>query len=62
MDEIKLKPFPFCGAAGQVRQVGKMWLVECANDAASCPVNPWTGAFINKYKAIVVWNRRTDNG
>ena len=64
MDEIKLKPCPcpFCGAPGQVRQAGKMWFVECANDTTSCPVNPWTGYFDNKYKAIKVWNRRADNG
>lgn len=64
MDEIKLKPkpCPFCGTFGQVQQAGKMWFVECANDTTSCPVNPWTGYFNNKYEAIKVWNRRTDNG
>lgn len=62
MDEIKLKPCPFCGASGQVQRSGKMWFVECANDTTSCPVNPWTGYFKNKYEAITVWNRRADNG
>ena len=60
MDEIKLKPCPFCGAAGQVQQTGNMWFVTCSNDTTSCPVYPWTGAFINKYKAILGWNRRAE--
>lgn len=62
MDEIKLKPCPFCGTSGQVQQAGKMWFVECVNDTTLCPVNPWTGYFKNKYEAITVWNRRADNG
>lgn len=62
MEEIKLKPCPFCGTSGQVQRSGKMWFVECANDTTSCPVNPWTGYFKNKYEAITVWNRRADNG
>ena len=61
MDKIKLKPCPFCGAYGRVQQSGKMWFVECANDATSCPVKPWTGSFYNKYKAIKVWNRRAEH-
>lgn len=58
MDEIKLKPCPFCGTPGQVQQAGKMWFVECADDTTSCPVNPWTGYFNDKYEAIEAWNRR----
>ena len=61
MDEIKLKSCPFCGAAGEVRQAGNLWFVTCTNDTISCPVRPWTGAFIDKYKAIKVWNRRAEH-
>lgn len=61
MDEIKLKPCPFCGGPGKVQQAGKMWFVEGTNDTTSCPVNPWTGYYDNKYKAIKVWNRRAEH-
>ena len=62
MDEIKLKPCPFCGAPGRMCRAGMQWYVECSGDADDCPALPWSGYHKSQEKAAEAWNRRADNG
>lgn len=61
MDDIKLKPCPFCGGSAYLRCEGTYYWVECEflND---CRVRPVTDCFGTKSEAIKVWNRRAGNG
>lgn len=58
MDEIKLKPCPFCGGEAHLNKVGSLYFVICAAAAGDCSVNPWVGRYDNKAEAINAWNRR----
>lgn len=61
MDEIKLKPCPFCGGPGVLRTVGKEWYVECGNRLI-CNVSPWTVYTTSAEEAAEHWNRRAEHG
>lgn len=56
MDEIKLKPCPFCGAPAQYKELGGRWAVECTRHCAA------TRIMADKKKVSEAWNRRADNG
>lgn len=58
MDEVKLKPCPFCGGEADCNNDGfmqggnKKWAVECIN----CGVV--SSFFDSRYDAAEAWNRR----
>lgn len=56
MDEIKLKPCPFCGAPAQYKELGGRWAVECTRHCVA------TRIMADKKKVSEAWNRRADNG
>ena len=62
MDEIELKPCPFCGSPGVMRNVGTQWYVMCSCGPDDCPAYPWTGYHESQKRAVEAWNRRADNG
>jgi len=61
MDEIKLKPCPFCGGTAILRCGGVYYDVECESQN-DCLVRPITDGFSTAREAIEAWNRRADNG
>lgn len=61
MDEIKLKPCPFCGGEALINKAGNLYVAKCAA-TNNCLVHPWVGRYDNKAEAIEAWNRRADNG
>lgn len=63
MNEIKLKPCPFCGSEKiYIEQydhpAGKRWRIFCCN----CMAGIDTGTDQSKGAVIETWNRRADNG
>lgn len=50
----ELKPCPFCGAPGQLKQLSRRWAVECSRHCVG------TRIFNNKQTPADVWNRRTN--
>lgn len=60
MDEIKLKPCPFCGGTANLRCEGTYYWVEC-EFRNGCLVRPVTDCLGTKCEAIKAWNRRADN-
>ena len=61
MDEIKLKPCPFCGAPGRMCRAGMQWYVECSAGVGKCPRAPWSGYYKSQETAAEIWNRRADD-
>lgn len=61
MDEIKLKPYPFCGGDTEFAHGGywgsELFKVACGNKDR-CVILPETGAYFIKEQAAAVWNRR----
>ena len=56
----ELKPCPFCGSKGKIRECVGEWIVECEN--TSCPISYPIGAFFETEEAAVEWwNRRADH-
>ena len=60
MDEIKLKPCPFCGGTARLRCEGASFWVECEFQNG-CLVGPVIDIFGTECEAIEVWNRRADH-
>jgi hypothetical protein len=60
MDEIELKPCPFCGDKGVVQRNGHCFRAYCPN--RDCPIEPRTHWFFNHLLAIETWNRRAEHG
>ena len=61
MDEIKLKPCPFCGGPARLCGECNYYWVECEFQNG-CLVGPITDSFCTECEAIEAWNRRADNG
>lgn len=61
MDEIKLKPCPFCGGKAHLRKAGSLYFAMCKAAAGNCPVKPWVGRFGNRSEAITAWNWRAEH-
>ena len=61
MDEIKLKPCPFCGGHAEFAHGGYygggLFKVTCGNKD-KCVILPETGAYFIKQQAAEAWNRR----
>ena len=55
MEEIKLKPCPFCGGKAVKLGVNVFW-VKC------CECGSETAVYGSAKKAKEAWNRRADNG
>lgn len=51
-----LKPCPFCGAPAQIKKLSGRYAAECTKKCVG------TRIFVNKDKAIEVWNRRDSKG
>lgn len=71
MDEIKLKPCPFCGGEAAAFEYGGSCWVRCRNCRVMTEVfyNVFTDNLTNttvqqdgKLKALKAWNRRVNNG
>ena len=58
MDEIKLKPCPFCVDKGVMQRNGHCFRVYCQN--RDCPIEPRTHWLSNPLLAIETWNRRAE--
>lgn len=56
MNEIKLKPCPFCGSPAQIKELSGRYAVVCTRYCAG------TRVFLTKDKPAEEWNRRVDNG
>ena len=59
----ELKPCPFCGSPGQVKQTGsnkfpedRRWGVGCCNPM--CSVSPFVWGFFTEEEACKEWNKR----
>ena len=62
MDEIKLKPCPFCGGEGKVMRFPKCnrkYAVICSNVLCFASVGNYS---TTKELAIDTWNRRVEHG
>lgn len=63
MDNIKLKPCPFCGKSPVIEvwcSGGAMFMVKCNNPVCPVPINGYpAGRDLNQIKHE--WNRRTKN-
>ena len=61
MDEIKLKPCPFCGGKAKVVSDTywgtERFRVRCSTDGF-CAVNPVTCYFDSEMAAVIAWNKR----
>lgn len=57
MDEIKLKPCPFCGSKAVVQPFMGYWAVTCSGCGGSV-----VGKYDKAKEAIKVWNRRVTDG
>lgn len=61
MNEIKLKPRPFCGGDAEFAHGGywgsELFKVACGNKDR-CVILPETGAYFIKEQAAAAWNRR----
>lgn len=61
MDEIKLKPYPFCGGDAELTNGGywgrELFKVRCGQKD-KCVILPETGAYFIKQQAAEAWNRR----
>lgn len=55
MDEIKLKPCPFCGGKAIANGINIAW-VRCSECGSE------TAVYGSAKKAKEAWNRRADNG
>lgn len=66
MDEIKLKPCPFCGKKPRVLKGGgrkpteKAFTVACETER--CFMESGGNLYTSEYSAIKVWNRRANDG
>lgn len=67
MDEIKLKPCPFCGFINPelygvtIEEYNfRDYAVICSASIGGCGAS--TGHYAKEPEAIEAWNRRTDNG
>ena len=71
MDEIKLKPCPFCGGKASVFKayrvvyginlgLGTAYTVACETER--CVLEGGGGLFDSEYSAIKAWNRRANDG
>ena len=71
MDEIKLKPCPFCGGKATVLKANRVvyginlglrtaYTVSCETE--SCVLEGGGGLFDSEYSAIKAWNRRVNYG
>ena len=61
MEEIKLKPCPFCGGKGEIFRgttYGFHYLYEPRCITCECAL----GVYETEEQAIEAWNRRADNG
>lgn len=56
MDEVELKPCPFCGAPAQIKELGGRYAVECTRHCAG------TRIFATKDEPTEAWNRRVNDG
>lgn len=67
MNEIELKPCPFCGGAAAIGQTKKtlklQYAVGCLNSRciANRLHNPFIMHYLSKTEAAEAWNRRADN-
>ena len=52
MDEIKLKPCPFCGAPAELKQITGRWTVKCTKECVG------TRIYNDRNKPAEVWNSR----
>lgn len=55
IDELKLKPCPFCGEKARVKE-SYGYYVQCDN--GKCAVSPATNVYVIKDRAIMAWNQR----
>ena len=64
MDEIKLKPCPFCGAEAKISKEKQYranpYYVICINTECDCYA--MTQRFATPYLAMKAWNRRANDG
>ena len=63
MDDIKLKPCPFCGRKPKINDLGQVKFLACY--FSGCAVQPricYTWRPEEEKKAIEAWNRRANNG
>ena len=59
MDEVKLKPCPFCGAAAEWHSVTDHEdLIRCANP--DCPIRPRAEESYATERPLAAWNPRVD--
>jgi hypothetical protein len=59
VDEVKLKPCPFCGAAAEWYNVTDHEdLIRCANP--DCPIRPRTEEAYATERLTAAWNTRVD--
>ena len=59
MDEIKLKPCPFCGGEAEINMIYGTYFVGCSNcHAGIIPIYEE----MSLDKKVEEWNRRTNDG
>lgn len=62
MDEIKLKPCPFCSRKPKITDLGQVKILAC--EFSGCGVHPiicYTWRPEKEKDAFNAWNRRADN-
>lgn len=64
MDEIKLKPCPFCGGKGILNngEYNLESFVKCSTCGAETSRVAASTKYCSDEKVIEAWNRRTENG
>lgn len=66
MDEIKLKPCPFCGGKPRVlkgiggKPIKKAYTVACETER--CFLEGGGNLYTSEFSAIMAWNRRANDG
>ena len=59
MNEIKLKPCPFCGSRAKIhKRSDGYYYVDCSLDNGFCHVIPRTWIYDTPEEAAEAWNRR----